>query len=172
MQCPKSEIPLFPSASQPGRMFCSKCSGTNGRPGASEGIGANTCELWMRFMGGPLLWRKHRSVRPVEVNPRSRYIVDSAGTCIGSWHMQAQRPRGNPGADAPTPTFIGMDMASFNEDMIVRVDLPRDVFELLHDLAYDHQGRERFQYRARAQKILKTRGASVQPGRECSCPLR
>jgi hypothetical protein len=46
----------------------------------------------------------------------------------------------------------------FTEDDIRRDDLPRDVFELIHDLAYDHEGRERFQYRKRAQAILKSRG--------------
>ncbi len=42
------------------------------------------------------------------------------------------------------------------------LDPAKDVFELIHDLAYDHEGRARFQYRARAQKILATRGTSVQ----------
>ena len=44
--------------------------------------------------------------------------------------------------------------ATFNDDLIVRDDLPRDAFLLIHDLAYDHEGRERFQYRSRAQQIL------------------
>lgn len=44
----------------------------------------------------------------------------------------------------------------FNEDLIVRGDLPRDVFELIHDLAYDHEGRDRSNYMHRAQKILQT----------------
>ena len=42
----------------------------------------------------------------------------------------------------------------FNDELIVRDDLPRDAFLLIHDLAYDHEGRERFQYRSRAQKML------------------
>lgn len=46
----------------------------------------------------------------------------------------------------------------FTEDSIRRSDLPRDVFQLLHDLAYDHEGRDRWQYRSRAQEAL------MQPG--------
>lgn len=42
----------------------------------------------------------------------------------------------------------------FNDDKIVRMDIPDDAFKLIHDLAYDHEGRERFQYRERAQRIL------------------
>ena len=42
----------------------------------------------------------------------------------------------------------------FNEDMITRTDIPHDVFTLIHDLAYDHEGRDRFQYRTRAQQLL------------------
>src|SRR5678815_4872573 len=54
----------------------------------------------------------------------------------------------------------------FDEDMIVRDDLPRDAFELIHDLAYDHEGRERFQYRSRAQQVLM---AQNEVG-DCDCP--
>lgn len=43
----------------------------------------------------------------------------------------------------------------FTEDDIVRTDLPKDVFELIHDLAYDHEGRDRSNYKTRAQEILK-----------------
>jgi cephalosporin hydroxylase len=42
----------------------------------------------------------------------------------------------------------------FNEDKIVRNDIPKDVFGLIHDLAYDHEGRDRWQYRDRAQALL------------------
>jgi hypothetical protein len=42
----------------------------------------------------------------------------------------------------------------FNEDMIRRNDIPRDAFGLIHDLCYDHEGRDRWQYMERAQKIL------------------
>lgn len=43
----------------------------------------------------------------------------------------------------------------FNDGLIRRHDLPEDVFGLIHDLAYDHEGRDRWQYRTRAQEILK-----------------
>jgi hypothetical protein len=43
----------------------------------------------------------------------------------------------------------------FNEDMIRRQRLPWDVRELLHDLCYDHDGRDRANYKRRAQEILK-----------------
>lgn len=43
----------------------------------------------------------------------------------------------------------------FNDALIKRHDLPADVFGLIHDLAYDHEGRDRWQYRNRAQEILK-----------------
>jgi hypothetical protein len=39
--------------------------------------------------------------------------------------------------------------------MIRRRDLPLDVFNLLHDLCYDHKGRDRKFYKLRAQEILK-----------------
>jgi len=51
----------------------------------------------------------------------------------------------------------------FNDDMIQRNDLPRDAFELIHDLAYDHEGRERFQYRSRAQAILRLDTGRLKP---------
>lgn len=44
----------------------------------------------------------------------------------------------------------------FNEDMIRRTGLPADVFGLIHDLCYDHEGRDREQYKTRAQEILKS----------------
>lgn len=48
------------------------------------------------------------------------------------------------------------EASRFNDELIVRDDLPRDAFLLIHDLAYDHEGRERFQYRSRAQQLLMT----------------
>jgi hypothetical protein len=48
-----------------------------------------------------------------------------------------------------------MTQKRFTEDDIRREDLPRDAFELIHDLAYDHEGRDRNFYRYRAQDILK-----------------
>jgi hypothetical protein len=43
----------------------------------------------------------------------------------------------------------------FNEDMIRRRGLPQDVRELIHDLCYDHEGRDRKNYQRRAQEIMK-----------------
>ena len=42
----------------------------------------------------------------------------------------------------------------FSEDKIRRNDLPRDAFQLIHDLCYDHEGRDRDDYKKRARKIL------------------
>jgi hypothetical protein len=47
-------------------------------------------------------------------------------------------------------------MKKFNDSMIRRHNLPEDVFGLIHDLAYDHAGRDRWQYRGRARRILTT----------------
>jgi hypothetical protein len=47
-----------------------------------------------------------------------------------------------------------MEGKKFTDDDICRSDIPRDAFLLLHDLAYDHEGRDRWQYRRRAQEIL------------------
>lgn len=44
----------------------------------------------------------------------------------------------------------------FTDDAIRRNDLPLDAFQLIHDLAYDHEGRDRRDYRKRAQAILKS----------------
>jgi hypothetical protein len=44
----------------------------------------------------------------------------------------------------------------FTDNQIRRNDLPRDAFQLIHDLAYDHEGRDRKDYRKRAQAILKS----------------
>lgn len=49
----------------------------------------------------------------------------------------------------------------FSDDDIRRGDLPADAFQLIHDLAYDHEGRERTQYKIRAQAILKRPSGSV-----------
>lgn len=57
--------------------------------------------------------------------------------------------------------------AVFSDDDIRRNDIPRGAYLLLHDLCYDHEGRERFQYRQRAQGILRADSAS-QPG-NCEC---
>ena len=46
---------------------------------------------------------------------------------------------------------------AFNEDRIRRGDLPRDVFVLLHDIAYDHPGRDRRMYALAAQNILSSK---------------
>ena len=51
-------------------------------------------------------------------------------------------------------------LAKFTEDSIRRKGLPRDVFLLLHDLCYDHEGRDRRSYMLRAQAILSS---EVQP---------
>ena len=54
----------------------------------------------------------------------------------------------------------------FNEDKIRRVDLPRDAFQLIHDLCYDHEGRDRDDYKKRARKILMADGDSSRPLRK------
>jgi hypothetical protein len=43
----------------------------------------------------------------------------------------------------------------FNDDMIHRSDLPEDVFGLLHDLCYHHDGRDVSDYVSRAREILR-----------------
>lgn len=47
-------------------------------------------------------------------------------------------------------------VSEFNEDMIERDGLPKDVFGLIHDLCYHHDGRDVNNYVQRAQEILKT----------------
>lgn len=47
--------------------------------------------------------------------------------------------------------------SKFTEDDICRSDIPRDAFVLIHDLAYDHDGRDRRVYRRRAREILTTK---------------
>ena len=44
--------------------------------------------------------------------------------------------------------------AVFTDDSIRRDDLPRDVFELLHDICYHHDGRDVGDYVRRAQAAL------------------
>ena len=44
----------------------------------------------------------------------------------------------------------------FNEDEIRRSGLPSDVFGILHDLAYHHEGRDVWDYVRRAQVALRT----------------
>lgn len=51
----------------------------------------------------------------------------------------------------------------FNEDQICRNDLPRDVFVLLHDLCYHHDGRDVWNYVERAQNILRSTGEKQCP---------
>ena len=46
-------------------------------------------------------------------------------------------------------------MKRFNEDQIRRVGLPMDVFGLIHDLCYHHDGRDVNNYVERAQAILR-----------------
>jgi hypothetical protein len=53
----------------------------------------------------------------------------------------------------------------FNEDMIRRRGLPADGRGLIHDLCYDHEGRDRKQYQRRAQEIMKAE-RSPKPGRK------
>jgi len=45
-------------------------------------------------------------------------------------------------------------LMKFSDGDIRRDGLPHDVFELLHDLCYDHIGRDRESYQLRAQQIL------------------
>lgn len=47
-------------------------------------------------------------------------------------------------------------MKRFNDDDIRRRDVPVDCFLLLHDLAYDHLGRDRTLYALAAQRILSS----------------
>ena len=53
-----------------------------------------------------------------------------------------------------TPQTVVPATPLFNDDDIVRRDIPQDVFGLLHDLAYDHEGRDRSQYMNRARQLL------------------
>jgi hypothetical protein len=46
-------------------------------------------------------------------------------------------------------------MGKFNDDMIRRKFLPADVRGWLHDLCYDHEGRDPKNYKKRAQEIMK-----------------
>lgn len=68
------------------------------------------------------------------------------------------------------PTTIGwlcrpcLDiLRAFNEDMIARSDLPKDAHQLIHDLAYHHDGRNICDYVTRAQVILKTPNSDIIP---------
>lgn len=56
----------------------------------------------------------------------------------------------------PVPPATPGMLAPFNDDMIRRDDLPRDVMVLLHDLAYYHDGQNVNYYMEGAQRILKT----------------
>jgi len=49
----------------------------------------------------------------------------------------------------------------FNEDLIRRTDLPRDVMLLIHDLAYDNPWRNRTSYKIRAQAILRRKNPTA-----------
>lgn len=46
-------------------------------------------------------------------------------------------------------------MSRFNEDMIRRGKIPHDIFSILHDLCYHHEGRDVWDYVRRAQEALK-----------------
>lgn len=46
---------------------------------------------------------------------------------------------------------------SFNENMIKREGLPIDVFRIIHDLCYHHDGRDIASYVKQARKILRSR---------------
>jgi len=48
-----------------------------------------------------------------------------------------------------------MSRKHFTEDDIRRNDLPRDVFVILHDLCYHHEGRDVWDYVRRAQDALR-----------------
>jgi hypothetical protein len=53
----------------------------------------------------------------------------------------------------------------FHDNLIRRNDLPRDAFVLIHDLCYDHEGRDRAGYRKRAQAILKADCDTASPAK-------
>jgi hypothetical protein len=59
--------------------------------------------------------------------------------------------------------------APFNDDMIRRIGLPRDVMGLIHDLCYHHEGRDVDGYVKRAQRILSVNGC-VSPAPGVSSP--
>lgn len=68
---------------------------------------------------------------------------------------------------APVPFYDQSRPTTFNDDMIRRVGLPRDVMSLLHDLCYHYEGRDVWSYVNRAQLALMARKApSVQGGLE------
>lgn len=92
--------------------------------------------------------------------------VPSAEPEVKARHQQTCRIWFHYGFEAASVPAPAPSTEPFNEDMIARTDIPRDVFGLIHDLAYDHKGRERFQYRSRAQKLLM----SANYCGNCDCP--
>jgi len=54
-------------------------------------------------------------------------------------------------------------MKRFTDDSIRRKDLPRDVFELLHDICYHHEGRDVGDYVKRAQAALSAASSETKP---------
>lgn len=56
-----------------------------------------------------------------------------------------------------------MTHSKFTEDDIRREGLPVDVFRLIHDLCYHHDGRDVWNYVKRAQEILKSKGDTLFP---------
>ncbi len=53
---------------------------------------------------------------------------------------------------------------AFSDDNIRREDIPRDAFDLLHDLCYHHEGRDVHDYVRRAQEILSKGGYGARGG--------
>ena len=58
--------------------------------------------------------------------------------------------------DVRQPPKFSRQPPVFNEDDIRRSGLPKDVFGILHDLAYHHQGRDVWDYVRRAQAALRS----------------
>lgn len=54
-------------------------------------------------------------------------------------------------------TAFFLKLRKFNDNMIRRTGLPKDVMCLIHDLCYHHDGRDVYNYVERAQAILKRR---------------
>lgn len=52
-------------------------------------------------------------------------------------------------------------MKPFSDDMIRRTDLPTDAFRLIHDLCYDHAGRDRSNYAKRSRAILRRKNPTA-----------
>jgi cephalosporin hydroxylase len=93
--------------------------------------------------------KARRKSAPKPVWPRLEY-----GVFNGAWGPYWLHEDGS--CTAYAEDFAAQSGATtvFNEDRICRNDIPKDVFGLIHDLAYDHEGRDRWQYRDRAQALL------------------